>query len=84
MRLEIPMNVKTDQETTPLEETDYSFVKQEIALKSQPQRGQERECQAPMDRDLGWKQDIYPINKHIYWKARIKPKFRNNVAKFSY
>jgi hypothetical protein len=45
---------ETDQEISPLEEADYSSVEQEIVLEPQPQRGQERKCQACMDRDLGF------------------------------
>jgi hypothetical protein len=54
---------EADQEITPPEETDYSSVEQEIFLEPQPQRGQNRKCQAPMDRDSGWTQNIYPISK---------------------
>jgi hypothetical protein len=56
-----------DHEVTPLEERDYSSVDWGIALKPQRQRGppnkKERKYQTPMDRNLGWKQDIYSTKK---------------------
>jgi hypothetical protein len=52
------------QGITPQEEKNYSSVQQETALEPQLQIGQKkRKRQTSMDRGLGWKQDIYPINK---------------------
>jgi hypothetical protein len=42
------------------------LVEQEIVLELQPQRSQKRKCQEPMGGDLGWKQDVSPINKPTF------------------
>jgi hypothetical protein len=57
---------ETDQEITLPEEADYSSVEQEIILEPLLQRGQKRKHQAHTDRDLGWKQNIYPIKKRTF------------------
>jgi hypothetical protein len=71
---------ETYQETNSLEETDYSSVQQKFFLEPQPQIDEERKHKVPMDKNLGRKHDIYPINKPTFTGHM---KFRNTVAKFS-
>jgi hypothetical protein len=69
-----------EQEVTSLEETDYSSVDWGIALKQQTGRGQKKKKhQAFIDRNLAWKQDIYPINKLTFSR---QPGINQNLEKF--
>jgi hypothetical protein len=77
-----PMNVKTQIKKSFLRRC-FSANENKMALVSQLQRDQKRKCQTTMDRDLGWKHDIYPINKPIFsGKPRLNQNFKITEESF--
>lgn len=59
-----------NQEITNLQERDYLSVEQEIFLEPQPQRGQERKCQALMGRNQDGSKNLSHKQAYIYWADR--------------